>query len=101
MKPTFPGRAILLAKVAFNPVFGFITPKQLGPIILIFPPCACCSISCSKTRPFSPASLKPAEIIIAPLIPASTQSEIILGTVGAGVAITAKSIFSGTSKIVG
>ena len=86
--------------MAFKPEIGFITPKQLGPIILIFPRCACCRISCSKARPFSPTSLNPAEIIIAPLIPASTPSAIIFGTVDAGVAITAKSIFSGTSNIV-
>ena len=80
---------------------GFIIPKQFGPIILIFPPCATDNISFSKAIPFSPASLKPAEIIIAPLIPACTQSAIIFGTVGAGVAITARSIFSEISKIVG
>jgi hypothetical protein len=32
---TLPGRAIKLAKVAFSPNTGFITPKQLGPITRI------------------------------------------------------------------
>ena len=32
MKATFPGRAMVEAKVAFSPVIGFITPRQLGPI---------------------------------------------------------------------
>ena len=32
MKPTEPGRAMVVAKVAFRPVSGLITPRQLGPM---------------------------------------------------------------------
>ena len=47
--------------------------------------------------PCSPCSLKPAEITIAPRTSASTHSEMIPGTVFAGVAITARSTASGIS----
>ena len=33
MKPTMPGRAMPLAKVALMPVSGLITPRQLGPMM--------------------------------------------------------------------
>ena len=33
MKPTMPGRAMAVAKVAFRPESGLITPRQLGPMM--------------------------------------------------------------------
>ena len=75
------------AKVAFNPLTGLITPRQLGPIMRMPLRLACCLIWRSSSTPFGPVSLKPAEMMIAPGMLASTQSEMMPGTVGAGVTI--------------
>ncbi|MEM0441123.1 MAG: hypothetical protein QXY84_05565 [Candidatus Caldarchaeum sp.] len=57
---------------------------------------------CSSSRlPASPVSLNPAEIITTPSTPASPLSSTTAGTVGAGVAITARSTCSGTFRIDG
>ena len=54
------------AKVAFRPVMGFITPRQLGPISRRPVPCTRSRIWRSSSLPCSPCSLKPAEITMAP-----------------------------------
>ena len=101
INPTLPGRAIDEAKVAFRPETGLITPRQLGPMMRIFPRWASANISLSRAAPFSPISLNPADMTIAPFTPLSTHWRITPGTVGAGVTITARSTSSGTSSTVG
>ena len=109
MKPTLPARAIMLAakvafrpaKVAFRPAKGRITPRQFGPISRIRPRRACSSTCRSSSAPAVPVSLKPAEMTIAPRTPASTHSPIRSGTVGARVAMTARSTGSGTADSFG
>ena len=74
MKATLPGRAIELAKVAFSPDTGFITPRQLGPIRRIRP-WIVCMISASSWLPCSPVSLKPGgDERCPPARPVSTHS---------------------------
>src|SRR5271157_3494986 len=68
---------------------------QLGPMTRMPPRRASLSNSCSSRAPSGPLSLKPAEITIAPVTPASTHSLITPGTVAAGVTTTARSIGSG------
>ena len=50
-KPTVPGRAILCAKVALNPVMGLMTPRQFGPIRRIPQHRASMSTSLSSAAP--------------------------------------------------
>ena len=100
-KPTVPGRAIWVAKVALSPRPGRMTPRQLGPIRRIRPRRASSSTWRSSSAPSGPISLNPAEMMIAPLTPASTHSPITSGTVGAGVTTTARSTGSGTAAIAG
>ncbi len=90
-KPTLPGRAIAPANVAFRPVSGFVTPRQFGPMTRIRPRRACSRIWRSSAAPSGPISLKPAEMMMAPLTPASAHSPMMSGTVGAGVTMTARS----------
>src|SRR5215204_2529457 len=98
---TLPGRAIAPAKVALRPVGGFMTPRQLGPTILILPRLASSRTWRSSFAPSDPVSLKPAEIIMAPSTPASTHSRIISGTAGAGATMSARSTLAGTSETEG
>src|ERR1039458_8112591 len=51
MKPTDPGRATVVAKVAFIPESGLITPRQFGPMIRILAFCASTS-SCRALRSY-------------------------------------------------
>ena len=88
---TDPGRATVCAKVAFKPLTGHITPRQLGPTIRILAGRAAARISRSSSRPRRPASRNPAEMTTAPWTPASAHSSITPGTVSAGVTITASS----------
>jgi hypothetical protein len=99
--PTLPGRAIAPAKVALRPVVGFMTPRQLGPMIRIRPRRASSRTCVSSSAPSGPVSRKPAEIMMAPSTPASTHSLMICGTVGAGAAMTARSTRAGTSEMLG
>src|SRR5262245_23544781 len=94
-KATFPGLGINGAKVAFRPLTGLITPRQFGPMMRRLPRRASARIWRSRSRPTAPDSLKPADRMIAPWTPASTQSLITDGTVDAGVAMTASSTFPG------
>src|SRR5262249_23844183 len=87
------------AKVAFRPRLGIITPRQFGPTIRIWPRRA--MIASSSFAPKGPDSLKPAEIIIAPVTPDSAHSWTTSGTVAAGVAIIAKSTLLRTAPIFG
>ena len=89
------------AKVALKPVGGFITPRQLGPTILILPRLASSRTRCSSSTPSGPVSLKPAEMMMAPSTPASTHSPMMSGTAGAGATMTARSTFAGTSETPG
>ena len=98
---TLPGRARVAAKVALKPLCGIIAPRQFGPSSRIRPLRASASTRRSNSTPASPRSLNPAEMMIAPFTPAATHSAMIPGTVGAGVAMIASSICSGTSAIVG
>ena len=98
MKPTEPGRAMVVAKVAFRPVSGLITPRQLGPITRMLAACASSSSWCSRAAPSGPISLKPAEMTMAPRTPFSPHSRMMPGMVGGGVTITARSTSSGMSE---
>ena len=70
MKPTdFRGARWPVAKVAFRPVSGLITPRQLGPMMRMLPRRASAIIWRSSSAPSGPISLKPAEITIAPRTP--------------------------------
>ena len=99
--PTVPRRAIPAANVALSPSTGFITPRQLGPISRIRPRRACSITRRSSSAPSGPTSLKPAEMMIAPLTPASAHSPMTWGTVGAGVTTTARLTGSGTAAMLG
>src|ERR1035441_752804 len=101
MNPTDPGRATVVANVAFIPDSGLITPRQFGPMMRIFAFCASTSSCRSSSAPSGPISLKPAEITIAPCTPFSPHSRISPGMEGGGVMITARSTDSGISEIVG
>ncbi len=72
------------------------TPRQLGPMMRMRCGLAASSMACSSARPFSlPASLKPAVITTAALVPRAPSSAIRPGTVSGGVQITARSGVSG------
>ena len=101
MKATLPGFGTLSKNVALRLVLGLIIPIQFGPIILMLYCLANSIIFSSKAFPSAPISLKPAETIIAPFIPAFPHSSTTPGTVDAGVAIIAKSHDSGTAITVG
>ena len=73
MKATLPGLATVAAKVAFRPCTGFITPRQLGPMMRILP-LMISMISRSSAMPGAPVSLKPAEMTMPPGMPSSTLS---------------------------
>ena len=77
-----------------------MTPRQLGPMIWILYFLAISLISCSRFAPSSSTSLKPAVMIMTPLIfffPHSSKTE---ATRVFLITITAKSICFGTSKTV-
>ncbi len=89
---------MVVAKVAFMPVSGAITPRQLGPMTRMPAACAAARSCCSSAAPSGPISLKPAEITIAPRTPFSPHSAIKPGIEGGGVTITARSTSSGMSE---
>ena len=99
MKPTEPGRAMVVAKVAFMPDSGLITPRQFGPMMRMLAFCASTSSCRSSSAPSGPISLKPAEITMAPCTPFSPHSRMSPGIDGGGVTITARSTCSGISEI--
>jgi len=78
-----------------------MTPKQLGPIIRRSYFFFVSRILSSKALPSGPVSLKPAEIMIMPFISAFPHCSTMSGTVLAGVAITARSTFSGICSTAG
>jgi len=92
---------MVLAKVAFSPVMGFMTPRQLGPMMRMWPLRAILRICCSSAAPSGPVSLKPAEMMIAAWTPTATHSSMMPGTVGAGVTMTARSTGSGMAARLG
>ncbi|BAA30910.1 123aa long hypothetical protein [Pyrococcus horikoshii OT3] len=81
-----------------TPVSGTYTPTQLGPITLIPLALAISRISCSILLPSSPSSPNPPVIIITDFIPFSPIFLMVSGTAGAGIAITARSVSSGSSE---
>ena len=101
MKPTDPGRAIVVAKVAFIPESGLITPRQFGPITRMFALRASSSSRTSRAAPSGPISLNPAEITIAPRTPLSPHSWMMPGIDGGGVTTTARSTSSGIADTEG
>ncbi len=92
---------MVLAKVAFSPVMGFIMPRQLGPTMRMLPWRAIFRICCSSAAPSGPVSLKPAEMMIAAWTPTATHSSMTPGTVLAGVTMTARSTGSGMADRLG
>ena len=101
MNPTDPGRATVVANVAFMPVSGLITPRQFGPITRMFALRASSRSLTSSAAPSGPISLNPAEMTIAPRTPFSPHSLIIPGIEGGGVMITARSTSSGIAETEG
>src|SRR5262245_18765037 len=89
------------ANVALSPVRGLMTPRQLGPTMRRALPRTRSLTWRSRSAPASPLSRKPAEMMMAPLTPASMHSLTIPGTDGAGVTITARSTAPGTALIAG
>jgi hypothetical protein len=96
---TSPSFAIDPAKVALRPFGGRITPRQLGPTIRMSWSRAISLISRSSSAPSSPTSRKPADTMMSPSTPALPHSSTMPGTVGAGVAMTARSTSASTSPI--
>ncbi len=96
IKAMFPCFGILFMNVALRLMLGRIIPKQFGPIIRRSYLCLISSILSSSALPSGPTSLKPAEIIISPFIPALPHCSTTSGTVFAGVAIIAKSTVFGS-----
>ena len=97
MKPTEPGRAMVVANVALRPESGLITPRQLGPTTRTLLACASASSCFSSSAPSGPISLNPAEITMAPRTPFWPHSRINPGMEGGGVTTTARSTCSGMS----
>ena len=89
------------AKVALRPVVGFITPRQLGPMMRIRPRRASSRTCSSSSAPSGPVSLKPAEMMMAPSTPASTHSAMMPGTVGRRGDDDREVHRSGTSETLG
>ena len=83
-------------------VFGsrFMTPRQFGPMIWILYFLAISLISCSRLAPSSSTSLKPAVMMITPLIFFFPHSSKTGATRVFLITITARSIDFGTSKTV-
>ena len=100
-KPTLPGAEIPAAKVALSPVGGRMTPRQFGPTIRIPLARAVARIWRSSSAPSGPTSLNPAEMMTTALTPAAAHSSIVAGMVGAGVAMTTSSGFSGSAARFG
>jgi len=96
-----PGVAPLCAKVAFRPISGRITPRQLGPRSRMRWRRTFSISARSSCSPRAPASEKPAESTTAARTPARAQDSMMPGTVGAGVAITAWSSRCGISSTEG
>ncbi len=95
-KPTLPGRAIARGEGGVQPADGIhhaqaVRPDQPDPRT------RCARAPAVPAPPPGRPSLNPAEITIAPRTPAFTHSPTTLGTVAAGVTITARSTASGSS----
>ena len=84
MKPTLPGRAIALAKVAFRRVRGAHHAQAVRADDPHLAARLFAAIWRSSSAPAAPVSLNPAEMTIAPFTPAATHSPTIPGTVGGG-----------------
>jgi len=100
-KAILPDLGILSTNVALRFVLGRIMPMQLGPIMRMPYFFFISRILFSSALPSMPVSLKPADTMIAPFIPAFPHCSTISGTVFAGVAIMARSTGSGISFTVG
>ncbi len=96
-----PGRAVPRLKVAFRPMAGRCTPRQLGPTKRM--PCRLATaITCSSSAaPLGPVSRKPAVSTTAWRTPRLPHSSRIVGTLGAGVAMMARSGVTGSSPAEG
>ena len=101
MKPTEPGAAMPAANVAFRPPTGFITPRQLGPMIRMPAFRASARTAASSAAPAGPISRNPAEMMITPLTPASAHSRTRPGADSAGVTMTARSTGSPVAARLG
>ena len=100
-KPTVPGAEMPAANVAFSPVVGRITPRQLGPTIRIPLARAVARIWRSSSAPSGPTSLNPAEMMTTAFTPAAAHSSTVAGIVPAGVAMTTSSGTSGSAARFG
>ncbi len=96
-----PLSAIFLAKVALKGVWVSMTPRQLGPTILIPYLRAISTSFSSSSRPSFPISLKPAVITIMCFTPALPHSSATGTDTLAGTQSTATSMGCLTSKIEG
>jgi hypothetical protein len=80
------------AKVAFMSLAVLMRPRQLGPRMRMFRSFAILESSSSSSVPSLPASLKPALMTTADLMPAAAHSRRDAGTNLAGITMTARSI---------
>ena len=90
-----PARGVRCAKLALTPRAGAMNPMQLGPMMRRPRGRAASSTARSSAAPSGPRSRNPADRMTAARAPRSASWRTISGTVGAGVAITARSGASG------
>ncbi len=83
---------------AFSGRSAFCTPKQLGPTRRTPPARAAATASACSFAPSAPVSAKPALSTTAAVTRLSAAERTMPGTVAAGVAITARSTWPGTSR---
>ena len=93
-----PPRGVPAAIEAFSGRSAFCTPKQLGPTSRTPPARAAATASSCSLAPSSPVSAKPALSTTTAATPWPAAERTMPGTVAAGVAITARSTWPGTSR---
>ena len=100
---TRPGRGETSAKVAKRRTSGRVltTPMVLGPMRRRPSRRACSTRAASRAAPSAPTSAKPAEMTTRPRTRLRPHCSTTSGTCSAGTTTTARSMSSGTSRMVG
>ncbi len=94
MKDSLPGMAMWLEKVALSLVSVQTIPTQLGPMMRTLSLTASALIAASISRPFSPISLPPAEMMTVPPTPApGVGSTVVRGIDGAVMLYVPAAVF--------
>ena len=94
-KAMWPGSASVCAKLAFSPMCGLSSPRQLGPSSRSTRGRAASSMA------FFCVAVSPAVITMAALVPRSPSSAISCGTLAGGVHTMASSAATGSSATLG